>query len=387
MIFTNSNVDNPLVDVQVIGGTVPSTQIGNVELTFSENKHDIATITYGGFPGIAVTAYKGLPVRIALGNNEANIIEFTGYVAYVEIEAQTKMGIVNDSLIQMAKVVCFGSSYEMKPLRNTTYANKTIKQLTEIIASKYNFSYSVPNNKYIFSLIPQQGISDWELLITTANKIGYSVTANGTHISVYDPFSSYVKTAPITTLRTLLSDSGIEKRPGNIYKLNGLFGDITPQGTAADWVLKSLDNLGKESKYTSLQDRPSGLGSKVENRFTHEVTINTTSKDALEQFVKKYTRDSYGMTAVVSVVGISTAMPGRLALIDSYNSEFDGYWLIEEATHHVNNKHYITTLKLKTDSLNKAPLSVAKESAYQVSAPPKLSNRVWKASREEAYVY
>ena len=387
MIFTNAAIDNPLVNVEVIGGTVATTQIGNVELTFSENKHDIATITYGGFPGIAVTAYKGLPVRITLGNNEANIIEFTGYVAYVEIEAQTRMGMVNDSLIQMAKVVCFGSSYEMKPIKNTTYANKTIKQLVEILAAKYNFSYSVPNNKYVFSLIAQHGISDWELLVTTANKIGYSVTANGTHISVYDPFSSYVKTSPITTLQTLMSDSGIEKRPGNIYQLNGFFGDTTPQGTAANWVLKSLDNLGKESKYTSSQDRPSGLGSQVENRFTHEVAINTTSKDALEQFVKKYTRDSYGMTALVSVVGISTAMPGRLVFIDSYNSEFDGYWLIEEATHHINEKHYITTLKLKTDSLNKVPLSIAREASYKVSAPPKLSNRVWKASREEAYVY
>lgn len=387
MIFAKSGIDSTLLNVDVVGGTVPTTQIGNVELTFSENKHDIATITYGGFPGIAVTAYKGLPVRIVLGNNEANIIEFTGYVAYVEVEAKTRMGTVNESLIQMAKVVCFGSSYEMKPLRNTTYANKTIKQLVEILATKYNFSYSVPNNKYVFSLISQQGISDWELLVNTANKIGYSVTINGTHISVYDPFSSYVKTAPITTLRTLVSDSGIEKRPGNIYELNGFFGDVTPQGDSANWVLKSLDNLGKESKYTSLQDNPSGFGSKVENRFTHEVTINTTSKDALEQFVKKYTRNSYGMTAVVSVVGISTAMPGRLAFIDSYNSEFDGYWLIEEATHHVNNKHYITTLKLKTDSLNKTPLSIAKESSYKTSAPPKLSNQVWKASKEEAYVY
>lgn len=387
MIFTNASLDSPLLDVEITGGTVPLIQIGNVELTFSENKHDIATITYGGFPGIAVTAYRGLPVRIALGNNEANMIEFVGYVAYVEIEAQTRMGTVNDSLIQMAKVVCFGSSYEMKRIKNTTYANKTIKQLTEIIANKYNFSYSVPNNKYIFSLIAQHEISDWELLVRTANQIGYCVTANGTHLSVYDPFSSYVKTAPITILRTLLSNSGIEKKPGNIYQLNGFFGDVTPQGGAADWVLKSLDNLGKETTYTSLQDRPSGLGSTVKNRFTHEVTINTTSKDALEQFVKKYTRDSYGMTAEVSVVGISTAMPGRLAYIDSYNSEFDGYWLIDEVTHHVNDKHYITTLKLKTDSLNKTSLSIAREASYKTAAPPKLTNRIWKASREEAYVY
>jgi len=387
MITTNATSDSAIITVDIEGGTVPDNQIGNVELTFSENKHDIATITYGGFPGMAVVAYKGLPVRITIGNNEANIIEFTGYVAYVEVESLTRMGTVNDSLIQMAKVVCFGSSYQMKPLQNTTYANKTIKQLVEIIASKYNFSYSVPNNSYVFPLIPQQGISDWELLVNTATKIGYSVTANTTHLNVYDPFSFYVKSAPITILRTLESAEGIEKSPGNIYEFNGFFGDVTPQGDAVDWTLKSLDVKGKEIKVSSTQNTLSGLGTKLPARFTHEVGINTTSKATLEQVVKKYTRNSYGMTAVVKVVGISTAMPGRLVLIDSYNSEFDGYWLIEEATHHLNEKHYITTLKIKTDSINRTPLTILKESPFKSSPPSKLSNNLWKAATEEAYVY
>ncbi len=387
MIFTDVTSDSAIVTVEVEGGTVPNTQIGNVELTFSENKHDIATITYGGFPGMAVVAYKGLPVRITIGNNEANLIEFTGYVAYVEIESLTRMGTVNDSLIQMAKVVCFGGSYQMKPLRNTTFSKKTIKQLTEIIASKYNFSYSVPNNKYVFPVISQQGISDWELIVNTAKQIGYSVTAHNTHLSVYDPFSYYVKSAPITIIRTLESDKGVEKTPGNIYELTGFFGDVTPQGEAVDWTLKSLDNKGKELKTSSTQNTPSGLGTRLPSRFTHELTINTTSKDSLEQYVKKYNKDSYGMTAVVKVVGISTAMPGRLVLIDSYNSEFDGYWLIEEATHHLNEKHYITTLKLKTDSVNRTPLTVTKDAPFKSPPPSKLSNSLWKATTEEAYVY
>ena len=111
MIFSNAFPEVPILDVLIEQGTVPYSQIASVELSFSENKHDMATITYAGFPGVAVTSYIGLPVKILLGNNEANLIQFTGYVSYVEIEARTKMGTVNNSLIQMAKVVCFGSSY------------------------------------------------------------------------------------------------------------------------------------------------------------------------------------------------------------------------------------------------------------------------------------
>lgn len=387
MIFSNTFPEVPLLDVVITGGTVPDTQIANVELTFSENKHDIATITYSGFPGVAVTSYKGLPVRIMLGNNEANMIEFVGYVAYVEIEANTRMGIVNSSLIQMAKVVCFGSSYQMKNIKSTTYAKKTIKQLTELIANKYGFSYSVPNNPYIFPLISQVSISDWELLVNTANKIGYSVLVNGTHITVYDPFSSYYKQLLATVLRTIVDEKGTDRLPGNIYEFKGFFGDVTPQGDSAEWVLKSLDNLGKESKYSSSQDITSGLGTKASTRFTHEIVLNSTDKTALEQYAKRYTRNSYGMTATASVIGVSSAMPGKLVKVDSYNSQFDGYWLIEEATHHVNSKHYITTLKLKTDSLSTSPLVIRNDATYKAPPGSKLSNNVWKSSVEFANVY
>lgn len=389
MIFSNSFPEVPILDVLIEQGSVPYSQIASVELSFSENKHDMATITYAGFPGVAVTSYVGLPVKILLGNNEANLIQFTGYVAYVEIEARTKMGIVNNSLIQMAKVVCFGSSYEMKAVKSKTYAKKTIKQLVSMMAEKYNFSYSVPNNSYVFPLISQNEISDWEFLVSAANRIGYTVTAHGTHLNIYDSFSSYFKLLPAIPLQTLTTSSaeGAERLPGNIYEFKGVFGQITPEGNASDWVVKSLDNLGKEISYSSTQDKDSGLGSKFKTKFTNEIIINTTTQDSLKEYIKKYTRESYPMVATASVVGVSNAMPGRLVNIGPYESKFDGYWIIEEAVHHINSKHYITTLKLKTDSTNEEPLVVGNDSVYKEAPESILVNNLWKTEREFAHVY
>jgi hypothetical protein len=62
MILRDAYKDAPIIEVQVIGGTVSTNDIVSVEITYSENKHDIATITYSGFPPAAVTAYSGLPV-------------------------------------------------------------------------------------------------------------------------------------------------------------------------------------------------------------------------------------------------------------------------------------------------------------------------------------
>jgi hypothetical protein len=93
------------------------------------------------------------------------------------------------------------------------------------------------------------------------------------------------------------------------------------------------------------------------------------------------------MTATASVIGVSNAMPGRLVNVGPYESRFDGYWIIEEAVHHVNSKHYITTLKLKTDSTNEKPLVIGNDSIYKEAPESILVNNLWKTEREFAHVY
>jgi hypothetical protein len=73
MIRRDAYKDAPIIEIEVVGGTVPVADVVSTEIVFSENKHDMATLTYSGFPPQAVTAYSGLPVYIKFGNNEANI--------------------------------------------------------------------------------------------------------------------------------------------------------------------------------------------------------------------------------------------------------------------------------------------------------------------------
>jgi hypothetical protein len=389
MIFRNAFEDAPLLSVNIQGSSIPDTQIAIVELMLAENKHDMAVITFSGFPGEAVTAFRGLPVTINLGNNEANMINFFGYVGYVEFEALTRMGKVNNSNIQAARVVCFGSSYDMKTVRSTSYQRKTILDIVKLLANKYNFSYSVPNNQYVFSLVEQSEKSDWELLVELANTVGYYVQVRGTHIHVYDPFSSYFRSLPPTELSNQAENVNVgkERRPGNIYEFRGTFGDVTPDGSTSQWILKSLDVTGKEIQYSLPASRNSGLGSPVERRFTNEVTFNATSSETLRQFAEKYIKQEFPVNADAVVMGTSGAMPGRLAQVSNYNSKFDGLWLIAEATHIVNNSHYITNLKLKTDSTNEKPPQGIIGATYREPPAPRLVGNLWQRSREFSYVY
>lgn len=385
MIFRNAYNDSPILQVTVTGGTVPDNQIVSVELNMAENKHDMAVITYSGFPGLAVTGYIGLPVTINLGNNETNVTTFVGYVAYVDVEANARMGIVNESLIQAARVVCFGSSYEMKQIKSKVYVDTTLPKLVAELAKKYKMSYSVPSNNYTFKIIEQPGISDWELLVNTANSIGYYVMVSGTHIHVYDAFSSYFRSTPATLLASI--GESLDRRPGAIYEFKGTFGDVTPDGELANWSLRSFDLLKKEIKVNSADNRKSGLGKAITPRFTHELALNAVSQDALRQFANKYAKQGFPMNADVSVMGISSALPGRLAQVSKYDSKFDGYWLISEVNHLVNNVHFVTTLKLKTDSTNDTGIQPIPGSVYREPPQSILSNNRWVSSREFAYVY
>ena len=387
MIIKNAFGDSPSVVVSVIGGTVPEKDIMSIEVTYSENKHDIATLVYSGFPPRAITAYRGLPVLISFGTNEANTMYFHGYVAYVEANANTRMGLVNNSLFQEAKVVCFGTSYEMKPTRNTVYKNITLPKLVSTIAKRYGFSYSVPDNGYVFKTIEQSTKSDWEVLVETANKIGYHVTASNAHICVYDPLSSFFRRMPPTVLRTLNSEVGKERKPGNILEFSGTFGDITPDGDSYEYLLKTLDLTGRSIQYSTAKSAGSGLGKKLSNRFIQEITLNSVSQDALGQFARGYERQSIPLHADVVVLGSSTLFPGSLVQIDNYDSEFDGLWVVAEARHLINTDHYMTYLHIKTDSTNQDPAIDTGGKSYTRPPMPKFNGRTWVSEREFAYVY
>lgn len=387
MIIKNAYGDAPSVVTAVIGGTVTDNNIMSMEVTYSENKHDIAVLTYSGFPAKAITAYRGLPVFVSFGTTEANTMYFHGYVAYVEANSFTRMGRVNDSLIQEAKVVCFGTSYEMKPSRNSVYKNITLPKLVSTIAKRYGFSYSVPSNSFVFSTIEQSTKSDWEVLVATANKLGYHVTGSNSHICVYDPLSPFFRQIEPTILKTLDSEDGKSRKPGNILEFSGTFGDITPDGDSHEYLLKTLDSKGKSIEYSTVGSSGSGLGRKVPNRFVQEISLNATSKETLRQFARGYERQSIPLHADLVVLGSSTLFPGSHVQIDNYESEFDGFWVVSEARHLINTDHYLTYLHIKTDSTNLDPPVFGRGTQYTRPPAPKLVNNLWVSEREFAYVY
>ena len=382
--FFNEGV---ILSVLVHGGNVSDSSIVAVDVSYAEDKHDMATITYAGFPASSITGYVGLPVYISFGNNEANKKVFYGYVAYVDTGAYSRMGAVNNSLIQEAKVVCMGTSYEMKTVGNNVYKNITIPKLVKSLARKYNFSYSVPNNNFVIPVVSQHNQSDWELLVSEVNKFGYRVTSTSSHINVYDPFSGYFHKQPVTELESPASAAGKNRKPGSILEFKGTFGDVTPYGNSHHYDINTLDKKGKTITSSTSALVGTRLGKKVKSRFTHNIATQSPSKAHLNQLMKGYNLNSFPYYAEVTVAGISTPIPGSLVLVKKYDSRFDGYWVVESVEHSINTDHYITKLCIKTDSTIDASGTFVNEPQYRKPPNSVLSQARCVTEKEMAYVY
>jgi hypothetical protein len=108
----------------------------------------------------------------------------------------------------------------------------------------------------------------------------------------------------------------------------------------------------------------------------------------LSRFAKAKKKSTYPYNAVAITTGIAEALPGSVAKLDNYDSNFDGYWLVRGVKHTVTRSNFVTELKLSTDSTSKSKPTVNPSAAYNLPPLPRLntSDR-WETSVEYNNVY
>jgi phage protein D len=388
MIFKNKFPNAPDVSVLLSGVSVDYTSVQTVTIDIAENKHDMATIEFVGLLPKAITDYVGAPVFISISVSPAQITSFYGYVTYVEPEMITRKGLINNSPVQAATVVCFGSSYDMSNTKNKVWENVTLPNIVETFANAYNYSYCVPDDRFVWNRLLQNQQSDWAFLAETASSIGYLLVTNGTHLNLYDPYKAIGRKLPYVELLTVRGALGdLEYVPGRIMEFTGTFGDVTPDGDSNRHEYIGIDSSGRAIKSTTSNEIYSQLGEAVPSRYTTTVNTNVSSIGMLNKFADGAIRMSYPYNAKVTVTGIPDPIPGSIAKIDNYDSNFDGYWLVRAVKHTVTRSNFLTELTISTDSTNGKNPEVRPVAAYNVPPNPVLINGIWSSSRAFGDVY
>ena len=388
MIFKSAFPGAPDVAVVISGMSVDYSSIASVSVDLSENAHDMAVLTFSGLIPKAITDYVGAPVYISIATSPSQVCSFYGYVAYTAPESFTRRGLINNSPFQTTRVVCFGASYDMKAQKNRAWNGITLPVLVNTLAQEYNYSYSIPEDNFTWTRLIQTKQSDWEILTTAVDALGYDISLNGTHIHVYDSYRAISRKLPYVELKTVRGASGSPQYiPGSIMEFEGTFGDVTPEGTSSNYELVGVDNAG--NVVTSGEtDEWTQLGEKVNSRFNHELSVNTSSIDMLKRIAKSIHKNYFPYNATATVTGTVDPQPGSVAKVDNYDSAFDGYWVVKKVKHTVTRSNFVSELKLATDSTNISPPVVPPGSAYQSPPAPRLNaNNRWESSKEYNNVY
>jgi|LauGreDrversion4_2_1035121.scaffolds.fasta_scaffold02629_8 phage protein D len=388
MIFKNKFPNAPDVSVVLSGVAVDYNSIESISFELTEDAHDIASITFAGLIPNAITDYVGAPVFISIGISQTRFTSFYGYVSYVSPESITRRGLINNSPFQRATVVCFGASYDMSEKKHTVWESTSIPLIVEKIANRYKYSYSVPNDYFTWNRLLQDGISDWDFLKQVCSSVGYCVHVSGTHINIYDPYTLLARKLPYVELLSLRgTNADVTYGPGRIMEFSGTFGDVTPDGTSADYEYTGIDSSGKAVVVYVGTEYSTKLGEVVPAGYTHYETVNTGSVEMLTKYAVGKMKKRYPYNAKVIITGVPDPIPGSIAKVNNYDSKFDGLWIVKSVKHTVTRSNYLTEVTIATDSTNDATPSITPTTPFVTPPVPTLLDNVWIASQMDAVVY
>jgi phage protein D len=388
MIFKSTHPGSPEVSVILSGVSVDYTTIQSVTVDLHENMHDMATITFSGLIPVGITDYINAPVYISIAAGVGRIVEFFGYVTFIEPLMETRKGLINNSPVQSAVATCMGASDDLSLPKHRTWEKVTLPQLVEKIATSYGYSYAVPADSFVWQRLLQNGISDWELLLKACQTIGYSLTTSATHIHVYDPYKTISRQLPYAELVTVKGASGdIQYAPGRIMEFKGLFGNTTLDGTVYNYDFVGLDSAGKLVKGSTSDESFSKYGELVERVKGAEATANVVSQEMLNKVVEASTKTTYPYNATVVTTGIPDPVPGSVVKIDKYASNFDGFWLVRGIKHTISRSNYVSELEISTDSTTGKQYGSVPGSAFKTPPVPQISKAHWVSSVDFGDIY
>jgi hypothetical protein len=389
MIFKSSSPLSPSVEVAIDNVPVNYLTLQEITVEEKEGMHTVASLNFIGMDPQLIHQYIDVPIKFSIELRERSTFYFYGYIVYLEPMARAKDGVVNGSPFQITTVHCFGSSYIMKSLTSRVWESKTIAEIASSIADKYSFSFSVPNNPFRFTRLVQSSQSDWEFLVSTAKKLGYSTVMDGTHLQIWDPFSSLYRNISYSMLLTIRGSKGdVSPQPGQILNFEGRIGAITPDGARTPDTLHLLDKTGKLlSVENGTEFQSSGLATAVKSRFTNVLNTNVDSYDMGKSLVTGALRKKFPMTANLQIVADPSIHPGGIVNINEYNSEFDGFWYVVSVRHELTQSYMVTYLELARDSLGNTDDAQQVSVAHKTPPDPALINNAWVSSKDYSDVY
>jgi hypothetical protein len=389
MIFKTASPTSP--DVSITIDNVPTNYLSlqRISIEEKENNHNLVILDFSGLDPNSLFDFVDKPIYINISFPSLGGVTFHGYIGFLEPHSETNNGLVNQSAFQITRMYCFGASYMMKSKKSKAWENVTISDIAKTIADTYKFSVSVPKDPYRFPRLVQSSKSDWEFLKETCNTLGYSISARGTHLHIWDPFQAMNHRISYAVLKTIAGLNGnVSPNVGQVLNFDATIGNVSTGGERTPETIHILDkNNVVLSVGGDLNKETSGLGTPLESPFTDTLSKNADSYEMANKFVMGSLRNKFSMSAIVQITGNPTIKPGGIVKLDKYNTDFDGFWYVRSARHDITHSQLVTTLEMVKDSIGDATYTTEGTEDYVSPPTPSLINKRWISSTNYVNTY
>lgn len=385
MILKKAHGLSPDISIIINGVEVDYQSIYGLEVLLEESKHDFAVIKLAGLPPDAATAYQNAGVEVVLSTGALYSFTFCGYVTEVHTDSQSAKGLMNNSPLQEAKLVCLGASYNMRGSLSRVWNLHSLTDVAKYMSSKYGFSASVPSSTFSYKSISQTDESDWQFLCRYAKQLGYEVNVHETHMHVYDPYNALSRNVSYNYLSTLYSSRGNPtSRPGQILEFSGDFGERFPDGKYKNTVVTVVTDDNKLFDVTSRDiDTVSNGGPRYSDRIPDHADSYAEAVNAIDQHRKRHSK--YDLSASARVTGVANCKPGGVVEVSGLTGEFDGLWYVKSVKHHVHTDAYYSDLELLRN--RDSQLINTGTSGISSSGPSDFVRGNWVASKRRVKEY
>jgi phage protein D len=374
---------SPTLVLSINGVAVDYFAVNEVELLLEVNLHDMLTITMAGLPPRAMSEYRNQPVYCSMDIGGGFLAEFHGYVVHVGGVSTTSGGLLNGSPFQDAKLVCLGTSYEMRGGDSRVWKDERLQDVALELSSEYGFSVTVPQDSLVLSPMLQDNESDWQFLVRYAGMLGFDVTMHGTDLHIFDPYKAYSHQTSFHRLRTAKDlRAGVVPTPGQISKFKVTMAEHHPDGVYKDTVV-AVHQDDNQIFDVSLREL---RGLTAPARFSNRLRDSVDTYDQAVRVINADSKEQYDYRATATVLGLPGCMPGGVVQVDSYGTtEVDALWYVQSVRHHLTSGAFISELSLARNINSELLPSSVK--AYTSPPAPRLVDGKWVPTKRLLNVY
>lgn len=385
MIIKSSHPLSPTVEVLINSKSVNYASISNFEIEVTENEHDMATITMQGIEPYAVTEYLNTAVKITINSGVGRKHTFFGYIVSTEPMIDSKRGLINKSPVHSAKLRCIGASLSMKEVSSKVWDTPTLGNVLQTLAKKHDFSVSYPKDDFKPTRLTQSNESDWEFLRRVTSIYGYSMSAHGTHLNVWDPLKATSRLPSFHSLVTQNVSTG--EVPCSVITFSADMGHHSVSGDTSRAFITTLTSRGLIAEIDSNEGEMKEHRSVFDSGFTKPIKHPYRTFGEAKKAVNASQRYRTLYKATAEVTAGAGILPGGIVLLTEYGGEFDGLWYVSGVVHKMGQSMYTTELTLHKNSKKGEEPATAGTTIFEEPPEPYLIMDQWVTSLKKVEEY